>query len=90
MAAEVQELVLGFDFAFLVKDLIEEILGHKIRLEVMIDRRTVFNVVAKDGQTSGKRKSQRHWWNQQENERKTHPNTLQQLRNNNWSGLSSS
>lgn len=45
MAAEIQALVLGFDYAFLVKDLVEEILGRKMRIEAMIDSETVFNVV---------------------------------------------
>ena len=55
MAAEVMALVLGYDVAFVVKDLVEEILGREIKLEVMIDSRTVFNVIAKDGQTVEKR-----------------------------------
>lgn len=36
MAAEIQALVLGFDFAFLLKELVEEIIGHYLRLESMI------------------------------------------------------
>lgn len=55
MAAEVQALVLGFDYAFIVKDLIEEIIGRSIRLEALIDSKTVFNVIAKDGQTAERR-----------------------------------
>ena len=55
MAAEVIALVLGYDVAFVVKDLVEEILGREVKLEVMIDSRTVFNVIAKDGQTAEKR-----------------------------------
>lgn len=55
MAAEIQALVLGFDYAFVVKDLIEEILGHHISLDALIDSRTVFNVIAKDAQTAERR-----------------------------------
>ena len=52
MAAEIQALVLGFDFAFLIKDLVDEILGTDMRIEALIDSKTVFNVVAKDGKTA--------------------------------------
>lgn len=55
MGAEIQALVLGFDFAFLEQYLIEEILGKSIRMEAMMDRKTVFNVVAKDGKTEERR-----------------------------------
>lgn len=55
LAAEIQALVLGFDSAFLVKDLVEELLGRTIKLEALIDSKTVFNVIAKDGKTSEKR-----------------------------------
>lgn len=46
MAAEIQALVLGFDFAFLGKDLLEEILVRNMRIEDKIESKTVFNVVA--------------------------------------------
>lgn len=55
MESEIQALVLGFDFAYLFKDRIEEILGRSIRLESMVDSETVFNVVAKVGQTAERR-----------------------------------
>lgn len=43
---------IGFDYAFLIQDLVLEILGKQIRIEAMIDSKMVFNVVAKDGKTS--------------------------------------
>ena len=55
MAAEIQALVLGFDYAYVIQHLVEEIIGRTIKLEAMIDSKTVFNVVAKDGQTAEKR-----------------------------------
>ena len=55
MAAEIQALVLGFDFAFIVKDLIEEILGREVKLEALVDSKTVFDVIARDAQTSERR-----------------------------------
>ena len=55
MAAELHALVLGFDYAFLVKDLVEEILGRKIVVEAMVDNKSVFNVIAKDGKTAERR-----------------------------------
>lgn len=45
--ADIQVLVLGFDFPFLVNDLVEEIIGKKIRLEAIIGSKTIFNLVAK-------------------------------------------
>ena len=55
MAAEIQALTLGFDYAFIVKDLVDEILGRQLRIEAMIDSKTVFNVVAKEGKTTERR-----------------------------------
>ena len=55
MAAEIQALMLGFDYAFYVRDLLEEILGRSFKIEAMIDSKTVFNVVAKDGKTTERR-----------------------------------
>lgn len=55
MAAEIQALVLGFDYAYLVKDLLHEILGTKIKFEAMIDIKTGFNFVAKEEKTSERR-----------------------------------
>lgn len=55
MAAEIQALVLGFDYAYVVKDLIEEILGRTIMLDAMVDSKTVFDVIAKDAKTTERR-----------------------------------
>lgn len=55
MAAKIQALVLGFEHAFLIKDLAEEVIGKKMDLEAMIDSSTVFYVVAKDGATTERR-----------------------------------
>lgn len=55
MADEIQALVLGFDYAYIVKDLAKEIIGRKLKMEALVDSRTVFNVVAKDGQSTEKR-----------------------------------
>lgn len=52
MEAEIQALVLGFDLQILVKDLIEEKHGQKIKLCLNFDRKTVFNAVEKDSQNS--------------------------------------
>ena len=55
MAAEVQALILGFDFAFLIKTMIDEIIGRNLEIDAMMDRKTVFNIIAKDGKTTEKR-----------------------------------
>lgn len=49
MAVGIQVLVLGFNYDFLFKHLIEKLLCRKTRLEEMLDNKTIFNVVAKDG-----------------------------------------
>lgn len=49
MVAEIKSLTLGFEFSFVVKHLIEEIIGKKIKIEVLVDSTTVFNVIAWDG-----------------------------------------
>lgn len=48
MAAEVQVLVLGFDFASMMKDLVYDILKRKLSSEEIIDSKTAFNILAKD------------------------------------------
>lgn len=55
MAAEIQAFVLGFDYAYAVKNFVKEIIGRTIQLEAMIDSKTVFNVIEKDGQTAERR-----------------------------------
>lgn len=57
MAAEVKSLVHGFGFlyAYLVRDLSEELIGRPLTLEAMIDSKTVFNFVARDGQSTERR-----------------------------------
>lgn len=52
MAAEVQTLILGFDYSYLVRDFSEKLIGRPLSLEAMINKKTVSNVVAKDGQTT--------------------------------------
>lgn len=55
MDAEVQALVLGFDYSYVVKDLIEELMGRKLRLEALVDRKTLYTVIAKDATTAQRR-----------------------------------
>lgn len=52
MAAEIQALTLGFDYAFVVRNLVEEIFGRNISMDFLIDSKTVFNVISKDKQTT--------------------------------------
>lgn len=49
MNTEVEALVLGFDCAFVVKDLAQQLLKTEIAWEAMIESRTVFNVVDQNG-----------------------------------------
>lgn len=52
MAAEVHALVLGFNIAFLPRDLAEELLGRPVQLEAILDSKTGFDVIARDGMTA--------------------------------------
>lgn len=49
MAAKAHGLVLGFDFSVVVQHLLSELLGRKVSLEAFVDRKTLFNVILKDG-----------------------------------------
>lgn len=55
MAAEMQALVPGFDFSFLIRNLAQKMLGNTVSIEAMIDLRTVFHIVAKDARTCERR-----------------------------------
>lgn len=51
MAAEVHALVLAFDYAYVISDMAQQILGGRLDIEVDMDSRTMFNVVVKNGTT---------------------------------------
>ena len=55
MAAEVHGLTFGWDNAFVVKAMLEEVLGTKIRIDVYVDSKTLFNVIVKYSTTMEKR-----------------------------------
>lgn len=55
MAAKVHGLVLGFDHAFSIRDALQKIFSRKLGIEAYVDRKTLFNVVAKDGSMTEKR-----------------------------------
>lgn len=52
MAAELFGLVLGFDYTYVVCELIEDITGRRFAIEALVDSKTAFGVVAKQSQTS--------------------------------------
>lgn len=55
MDAEVQWLVRGFDFVFILRKSLVEFLGRKVALDAFTDRKTLYNVVAKDVATAERR-----------------------------------
>lgn len=55
MSAKVQALILGFYFAFLIRNLAQEIMGKTRCFETMIYSNTVLNIVAKDAQKCKRR-----------------------------------
>lgn len=50
MAAQLFALVLGFDYAFMVKYLLADMSERDFSLEVLVDWKTVFDIVAKQSQ----------------------------------------
>lgn len=54
MVAETQALVLGFNYVSLLKDMVEKMLGRRLRLEELIDSDKVFSVISKEGKTAEK------------------------------------
>lgn len=48
MAADVHSLVLVFDYRYIVRHLLWELLGRAMEVEVYIDLRTLCNVLVKD------------------------------------------
>lgn len=55
LAAEMHGLTLGFDYAFVIKTMLEEIIGRTVQVEALIDSKTLFNVIAKDASTAERR-----------------------------------
>lgn len=55
MAAEVHVLVLGFGYAYVIRSFLNELIGQEVSLEAYYDSKTLFNVVAKDGETTERR-----------------------------------
>lgn len=48
--ANVQALILDLYFAFVFRDLIEETLGRKLKLEALTNWKTIFNTIKRDRQ----------------------------------------
>lgn len=48
MASEIHALVLGFDFSYIICDLVREILGNAVPLEAFVDSKSAFYIVSKD------------------------------------------
>lgn len=55
MAAEIHSLVIVFDYEFVIRDMVEDMLDKRVPLEAHVDSNTVFDVVAEDGDTTEKR-----------------------------------
>lgn len=46
MAAEVNALILGFDQASVMRDLLREFLGRRVDIPAYVDNRTLFDIIA--------------------------------------------
>lgn len=55
MVAELFALILGFDYALVVRDILEDMTGRVFPIETLVDSKTVFEIVAKQAQTTEKR-----------------------------------
>lgn len=51
-AAEIHALVSAFDFALFIANLLAETIGRTPTIEAVVESRTLFDVVSKDGITS--------------------------------------
>lgn len=51
MASEVHALLLGFDNAFPIHEILSHILARDLPIEAFVDSKTVFDLIAKDGKT---------------------------------------
>lgn len=49
MTAEIHALLFGFNFPFILKDLVGKLMGVKMRIEAKIDSISDLTVIAKDG-----------------------------------------
>lgn len=61
MVEEIKYLVLGFENAFIVKNLIHELFGCEIRLELMKDSKNIFNGIINDDQTANDYSKLMYW-----------------------------
>lgn len=52
MEAKLHALVTGFDFTFVIADMLQEIIGIIPVIEELLDSRTLFEVIATDGKTA--------------------------------------
>lgn len=55
ISAETHALVLLFDHAFVVRDMVSEMVNHDVSLEAYVHSKTFFEVLAKQGNTFEKR-----------------------------------
>lgn len=55
MDREVHALNLAFDYAFIIHDLLHDILKRSIRIDSYVDSKSVFDIIAKDGCTTERR-----------------------------------
>lgn len=55
LAAEVHGLVLGFDYAFVLWEMLTELLDRDVKIEALVDSNTLFDVISKDASTTERR-----------------------------------
>lgn len=55
MEAEIHTLILGFDQASAIQDILSELIRRKIDISAYVDSNTLFDVVAKDSTATEKR-----------------------------------
>lgn len=55
MTAEVQVLVIGFDYLYIVRHILREIIDRLVDVEAYKDSRTLLNTLLKDGRNTERR-----------------------------------
>lgn len=55
MTSELHALLLAFDYGYIIRDMVKEILARSVRLDALVDSLTFFELIEKDGKKSERR-----------------------------------
>lgn len=55
LASEFHYIIVGFDFAYILRNLMSDMLGREVEVETLVDSKTVFEIISKDGNSTERR-----------------------------------